>query len=122
MKLSISRDLDDLTPDQPSIDENIDNANQILKEYGDKLDRKEIPMWLTKIIIKIFGERGGKNVMDIIIARVIEEIQKTELDNQLYEIFSNIIKEQIPGEHFEPIIGTALIGIGEELKKEDTTK
>jgi len=104
----------DLTPQQPSVDENIDKANQMLDEYGESLSRKEIPMWVVDLIISILKE---ESFMDKIAARAIEEIQKTELDDQLYKIIADVVKEQIPGEHFEPIIGTALIGVGEELRK-----
>ena len=104
----------DLTPQQPSVDENIDKANQMLDEYGESLSRKEIPMWVVDLIISILKE---ESFMDKIVARAIEEIQKTELDEQLYKIIADVVKEGIPGEHFEPVIGTALIGIGEELQK-----
>ena len=78
MKLSISRDLNDLTPEQPTVDENIANANKQLKEYADSLDREELPMWLTNIIISIFliisitnciflGKNSTKYVTDVCI-------------------------------------------------------
>ena len=37
MSLSISRDLRNLTPEQPTVDENIEAANKMLKEYMDSL-------------------------------------------------------------------------------------
>jgi hypothetical protein len=70
--LSISRG-DDLTPEQPAIDENIAKANEMLDKYGDELDRDEIPMWLTNLIISIF-KKGDENFMNEIILQVIKII------------------------------------------------
>jgi len=120
MSLSISRDLSDLTPEQPTVDENIEAANKMLKEYMDSLKREEVPMWVVNLVKYIFLEE--EKLMDETIARVIEEIQKTELDDQFYKIVAKVMKEKIPGEHFEPIIGTAAIGIGEELRKPEQVK
>lgn len=116
MKLSISRDNSNLTPEQPSIDENIEKANKELKEYVDKLDRDEIPMWLTNIIISIF-QKGDERIMDKFVADGLKAIQKTELDDKVYVILADMMKEQIPGTDYEPIIGEAMVGIGEQLKK-----
>lgn len=112
--LSLSRG-DDLTPNQPTIDENIEKANRQLKEYADRLNREELPMWLTVLIIKIF--KGDENIMDKFVAEGLKAIQKTELDDKVYAILADVMKENIPGTDYEPIIGEALIGIGEELKK-----
>jgi hypothetical protein len=73
--LSISRG-DDLTPEQPAIDENIAKANEMLDKYGDELDRDEIPMWLTNLIISIF-KKGDENFMNEIILQVIKIIIDT---------------------------------------------
>jgi hypothetical protein len=78
--LSISRG-DDLTPEQPTIDENIAKANEMLDKYGDELDRDEIPMWLTNIIISIF-QKGDENFMNEIILQVIKTIiEDTDIDD-----------------------------------------
>lgn len=111
--LSISRG-DDLTPEQPTVDENIKKANEQLKEYVDKLNRDEIPMWLTNIIIRIF--KGG-NIMDKIILQVLKTlIEDTDIDDKLYKKVADEIKDQIPGEEFEPVLGMILEGLGKELQ------
>lgn len=114
MTLSISRE-GDLTPEQPTNEEQIDLANEKIQEYRDYLDRDEVPMWVVNLLKYIFKEE--EKFMDELVARTLEEIQKTELDEKLYKIVADIVKEQIPGTHFEPVIGTALEGIGAELKK-----
>ena len=112
--LSISRS-DDLTPEQPTVDENIEKANEQLKEYADSLDREELPMWLTNIIIRMF--KGG-NIMDKIILQVLKTlIEDTDIDDKLYKKVADEVKEQIPGEEFEPVIGLVLEGLGKELQK-----
>lgn len=115
MNLSISRDLSDLTPQQPTQQDQIDKANQMLQDYMNSLERDEIPMWVVNLIKYIFLEE--EKIMGETIAKVIEEIQKTELDDQFYKVVAKVMKERIPGKHFEPIIGEAAVGIGEELKK-----
>ena len=112
--LSISRG-DDLTPEQPTVDDNIEKANEQLKEYADSLDREELPMWLTNLIIRIF--KGDERIMDKFVAEGLKAIQKTELDDKVYVILADMMKEQIPGTDYEPIIGEAMVGIGEQLKK-----
>lgn len=116
MKLSISRDNSDLTPEQPSIDENIEKANKGLREYVDKLDRDEIPMWLTNIIISIFQKGDGK-IMDKLLLQIVKTIiEDTDVDDQLYKKIADEVKDQIPGEEFEPVIGLILEGLGKELQ------
>jgi hypothetical protein len=112
--LSISRG-DDLTPEQPTIDENIAKANEMLDKYGDELDREELPMWLTNLIIKIF--QGDDNFMDKIILQVLKTIiEDTDIDDKLYGKVADEVKQQIPGEEFEPVIGLVLEALGKELQ------
>lgn len=80
------------------------------------MDRDKIPMWLTNLIIRIF--KGDENFMDKIILQVLKTlIEDTEIDDKLYKKVANEVKEQIPGEEFEPIIGLILEDLGKELQK-----
>ena len=119
--LSISRG-DDLTPEQPTIDENIAKANEMLDKYGDELNRDEIPMWLTNIIISIF-QKGDENFMNEIILQVIKTIiEDTDIDDKLWVRIADEVKKQIPGEEFEPVIGTILEQLGKELQSKNEQK
>ncbi len=119
--LSISRG-DDLTPEQPTIDENIAKANEMLDKYADELDRDEIPMWLTNIIISIF-QKGDENFMNEIILQVIKTIiEDTDIDDKLWTRIADEVKKQIPGEEFEPVIGTILEQLGKELQSKNVQK
>jgi len=119
--LSISRG-DDLTPEQPTIDENIAKANEMLDKYGNELDRDEIPMWLTNLIISIF-QKGDENFMNEIILQVIKTIiEDTDIDDRLWKRIADEVKKQIPGEEFEPVIGTILEQLGKELQSKNVQK
>jgi len=119
--LSISRG-DDLTPEQPTIDENITKANEMLDKYGDELNRDEIPMWLTNLIISIF-KKGDENFMNEIILQVIKTIiEDTDIDDKLWTRIADEVKKQIPGEEFEPVIGTILEQLGKELQSKNVQK
>ena len=112
----------DLTPEQPTIDENIAKANEMLDKYGDELDRDEIPMWLTNIIISIF-QKGDENFMNEIILQVIKTIiEDTDIDDKLWVRIADEVKKQIPGEEFEPVIGTILEQLGKELQSKNVQK
>lgn len=113
--MRINRDLTDLTPEQPTKEEQIDMANRMLQEYKESLEREEVPMWVVNLLKYIFSKE--EKLMDETVARVIEEIQKTDLDDKFYQIIAKVVKEKVPGTHFEPVIGTALEGVGKELKK-----
>lgn len=114
--LSISRG-DDLTPKQPTVDENIEKANEMLSKYADELERDEIPMWLTNLLISIF-QKGDENFMDKIILQVLKTIiEDTTIDDELYGKIADEVKRQIPGEEFELVIGLILEGLGKELQK-----
>ena len=105
-----------MTPEQPTVDENIANANKQLKEYADSLDREELPMWLTNLIIRIF--KGDGNIMDKTILAFLKTVMdNTEIDEQVYKLAAEQIKETIPGEEYEPLIGEILAGLGAELQK-----
>lgn len=144
MKLSISRDNNDLTPDQPSVDENIAVANEILKDYGKDLDKEyindngywEFLIWKYRKLgkptdmeemlldtalnwgIKILF-KGGDESMDLkrMGFDAIKFIQdETDLDDKLYKRLADNIKEEVPGHYMEPVAGKALEGIGKELQ------
>ena len=116
MKLSISRDLNNLIPEQQTVDQNIANANKQLKEYAESLDREELLMWLTNIIIRIF--KGDGNIMDQTILAFLKTVMdNTEIDEQIYKMTADQLKDTIPGDEYEPLIGKILAGLGAELQK-----
>lgn len=139
MQLSISRD-DDLTPQQPSIDENIKKANQMLSSYGKKLEKNKVNngewaflLWQYKKLGKpksmkdklldiaiqfILKQLGGGGIVEDIILDVLKTLMdETDIDDRVYKKVSDHLKEQIPGEKYEPVIGKVLEGLGRELQK-----
>jgi len=144
MKLSISRDNNDLTPEQPSVDENIAEANEILKDYGKELDKEyindngywEFLIWKYKELgrpdnmkelflneaikwgLFLFEKGGGKmDLKNLGFEAANFIMDETELDDQLYKYLANQAKKEIPGHNIEPIAGKMLEGIGKELQK-----
>ena len=122
MSLSISRDLSNLTPEQPTVDENIAKANRILKDYADSLDREKLPMWLTQLIIRVFtkGDEGFMNEAVLVFLKTVME--ETTLEDVVYKKAADAMKETIPGTQYEPIIGEIMVGLGTELKKPEQVK
>ena len=144
MKLSISRDTNNLTPDQPTFDENIAKANQMLREYGEKLDReyinnngywnfliwkfrelgkpesmKEVLLneaikWGVNLLMK-GGDKMDINELGFEAANFI--MDETEIDDKLYKHLANKVKEEVPGHNIEPIAGKMMEGVGKELQK-----
>jgi len=140
MKLSISRD-DDLTPEQPSIDENIAAANKMLDRYGRKLEKQyildngywEYIIWkyrqlgrpksmrerlLNIVIEQVLKQLGGGGIMEEVILDTLEALMdETDIDDKIYAKVAEVTKEKIPGDKYEPLIGRVFEGIGKELQK-----
>jgi len=141
MSLSISRDLNNLTPEQPSVEENIEKASKILDDYGKELEKNhvvsngkwEFLIWqyrklgkpdsmkeklLDIVITNVLKQLGGGGIMEEIILNMLKTLMEdTEIDDQIYAKVAAEMKEQIPGEKYEPIIGEVFEGLGRELKK-----
>ena len=141
MSLSISRDLNDLTPKQPSIQENIDKVNKLLDKYGKELKNSQVKsngeweflIWkyrqlgkpesmkdklLDIVVANVLKQLGGGGIVEEIILNMLKTLMdETEIDDQIYARVANEMKEQIPGEKYEPLIGEVLEGLGRELKK-----
>ena len=122
MNLSISRDLSDLTPEQPTVDENIAKANRILKDYADSLDREELPMWLTQLIIRVFTKGDEDFMNEAVLVFLKTVMEETTLEDVVYKKAADAMKETIPGTQYEPIIGEIMVGLGTELKKSEEVK
>jgi len=149
MKLSIHNDLGDLTPKQPTVEENIQKANELLKEYGIKLDKEYIndngywefllqkynylgrPKGMKEKLLNfaaiqmmnaIFG--GGDFVekdaiLELVANGMTDIMDQTKLDDITFDKAANFVKEQIPGDYIEPVVGRVMVGIGKELMKEN---
>jgi len=122
MSLSISRDLSNLTPEQPTVDENIAKANRILKDYADSLDREELPMWLTQLIIRVFTKGDEDFMNEAVLVFLKTVMEETTLEDVVYKKAADAMKETIPGTQYEPIIGEIMVGLGTELKKPEQVK
>ena len=122
MSLSISRDLRNLTPEQPTVDENIAKANRILRDYADSLDREELPMWLTQLIIRVFSKGDEDFMNEAVLVFLKTVMEETTLEDVVYKKAADAMKETIPGTQYEPIIGEIMVGLGTELKKPEQVK
>jgi hypothetical protein len=122
MSLSISRDLRNLTPEQPTVDENIAKANRILRDYMDSLDREELPMWLTQLIIRVFSKGDEDFMNEAVLVFLKTVMEETTLEDVVYKKAADAMKETIPGTQYEPIIGEIMVGLGTELKKPEQVK
>ena len=112
--MGINKDLNDRIK-QPSTKENIEGMNKELEDMYDSLYGNRIPMWLTNLIILVF--KGGDFMDKAILAFLKTIMNNTEIDEQVYKLASDQIKETIPGDEYEPMIGEILEGLGKELQK-----
>lgn len=105
---------------QPSIDDNIENGNRLLSDYvnehkndykgGDFMSGNiEIDTDLKNIDISQFD--------DIIVLILTVIINDTELDDRLMKLLSEMIKNSVPGDKFEPLLGQLLVELGEQLQE-----
>ena len=112
--MRIDRDIMDRI-DQPTVEENIEKANSQLDKLRNRLYGDKIPTWVARLIISIF--KGGVIMDKTILAFLKTVMDNTEIDEQVYKIASDQIKETIPGDEYEPMIGEILVGLGNELQK-----
>ncbi len=127
---------DRLLYEQESIDDRLEKANKIIdntqlkKSYDDKqlnemiieyklLGNEDMKLKIIKYVLMVIIKLGGKQLMNKLVLEVLEAIQKTDLDDKVYEIVADKMKEEIPGERFEPILGETLEKLGQELKKKN---
>lgn len=147
--MKISRDLNNLVPEQPTIDENIREANRQLDEYQKQLDKNYIKsngywrflLWkyeslgrpksikekLLAVALEwaefIFMRGGGfMEINDLGYDALNYVMDETDVDDQLYKFLADKIKEEIPGKRIEPIVGKMLVGMGTELQKPEEAK
>lgn len=95
---------------------NDEKLNQMVLEWN-ILRNDEMKVRIARYILILVIKLGGKRIMNEMVAKGLEAIMETDLDNRLYKILADKIKEGIPGNHYEPIIGELLIQLGNELKK-----
>lgn len=97
---------------QPSIDDNIKKANDILDDYkgGVNMPNKDLTINTDLKSINI----GDFDDVIVLILNVI--INDTQLDDRLIKLLSELIKNAVPGDKFEPVMGKLLVQLGEELQ------
>lgn len=105
---------------QPSIDDNIKKANDILDDYikehkndykgGVNMPNKDLTINTDLKSINI----GDFDDVIVLILNVI--INDTQLDDRLIKLLSDLIKDAVPDDKFEPVMGKLLVQLGEELQ------
>lgn len=135
--MRISRDK--LLYEQEDIDTLIDKANKEIANTeleqvydDDKLNRMviewdilrndEMKVKIAKYMLFLLYKLGGKRIMNEMVAKAIEALMETDLDDKFYKILADKVKEEIPGNQYEPIMGELLIQLGNELKKPEDLK
>lgn len=135
--MNISRDK--LLYEQEDIDTLIDKANkeiantELEQVYNDdKLNRMviewdilrndEMKVKIAKYMLFLLYKLGGKRIMNEMIAKALEALMETDLDDKFYKILADKVKKEIPGNQYEPIMGELLIQLGNELKKPEDLK
>ena len=132
-------------------DARIEEANKQLKEMADNLvkDYKNYSFsnshweymiwqyeqsnrseeWRTKLLMEVVKWalwllKGGDSmdITSLALTAINAVIDKTGLDEQAYKAAADKVKEEIPGEEFEPLIGKILEGMGQELQKPSVTE
>jgi hypothetical protein len=65
------------------------------------------------------GDLVDKDAILELVANAMSDIMdQTELDDIAFDKAANFVKEQIPGDYIEPVVGRVMVGIGEELMKQ----
>ena len=135
--MNISRDK--LLYEQEDIDTLIDKANKEIANTeleqvydDDKLNRMviewdilrndEMKVKIAKYMLFLLYKLGGKRIMNEMVAKALEALMETDLDDKFYKILADKVKEEIPGKQYEPIMGELLIQLGNELKKPEDLK
>jgi len=135
--MNISRDK--LLYEQEDIDTLIDKANKEIANTeleqvydDDKLNRMviewdilrndEMKVKIARYILLLVFKLGGKRIMNEMVAKALEALMETDLDDKFYKILADKVKEEIPGKQYEPIMGELLIQLGNELKKPEDLK
>ena len=135
--MNISRDK--LLYEQEDIDTLIDKANEEIANTeleqvydDDKLNRMviewdilrndEMKVKIARYMLILLYKLGGKRIMNEMVAKAIEALMETDLDDKFYKILADKVKEEIPGNQYESIMGELLIQLGNELKKPEDLK
>lgn len=100
---------------------NDDKLNRMVIEW-DILRTDEMKVKIAKYMLFLLYKLGGKRIMNEMVAKAIEALMETDLDDKFYKILADKVKEEIPGNQYEPIMGELLIQLGEELKKPEDLK
>ena len=95
---------------QPSIDENIKKANDILDDYIKGVNK--LPKVQTDV-----KSIDLSNFDDVVLLILNVVVNDTQLDDRLIKILSALIKNAVPGEQFEPLMGKLLVELGEQLQE-----
>lgn len=93
-----------------------EKLNQMVLEW-DILRNDEMKVKIARYILILVIKLGGKRIMNEMVAKALEALMETDLDDKFYKILADKIKKEIPGNHYEPIMGELLIQLGNELKK-----
>ena len=151
MKLTIDhKSLKELIVDSSEEKEQrIKEANQKIEEYIEKLEEQKLPeftkkweyclmqynlsggsekvkqvligmaaKWILRLIL-----RGGTKYMieEYLLLMLTTIMEKTEIDDMVFDEVAKKVKETIPGKKYEPIMGEVLVQIGTRLKATETT-
>ena len=100
---------------------NDDKLNRMVIEW-DILRNDEMKVKIAKYMLFLLYKLGGKRIMNEMVAKAIEALMETDLDDKFYKILADKVKEEIPGNQYEPIMGELLIQLGNELKKPEDLK
>lgn len=93
-----------------------EKLNQMVLEW-DILRNDEMKVKIARYILILVIKLGGKRIMNEMVAKALEALMETDLDDKFYKILADKVKEEIPGNQYEPIMGELLIQLGNELKK-----
>lgn len=93
-----------------------EKLNQLVLDY-ELFGTDEMKVRIARYILIILFKLGGKRIMNEMVAKALEALMETDLDDKFYKILADKVKEEIPGNQYEPIMGELLIQLGNELKK-----
>lgn len=108
-----NKQLDSIKVEKPYNDKKLNKLLLDYKLFRDDKVKAKIIRYILLLLLKL----GGKRVMNELILKVLEALMETDLDDRFYKVLAEKVKEEIPGDKYEPLIGEVLEKIGKELQK-----
>ncbi|MFW6002199.1 MAG: hypothetical protein ACOCQD_02580 [archaeon] len=87
-----------------------------LSGRSDGMKKLLIGKIVEQMLNLLFGGGENMDINNIAVVALSTIMEKTDLDDAVYEAIAEKVKKTIPGDQYEPLIGEFLVQIGTRLK------